>query len=204
MDGFLLAGGKSSRMGRNKALLVAGGVPLIQRVADALSAVAGRVTVIANLPEDYRFLGLPILGDAVRDAGPLGGIYTALCAAQSEACFVLACDLPLVRPALLRLLGQEALGADAAVPRTEDGDHPLCAVYDRAGLAQAEAKISAGDYKVTRFLERIRTRWVGAETWSKADPEGLSFVNVNTPETYEKVKAILSRETADVNPPSTP
>ena len=193
MDGFLLAGGKSSRMGCNKALLVAGGAPLIQRVADALGAVADRVTVIANLPEDYRFLGLPILGDAVTGAGPLGGIYTALCATQSEACFVLACDLPMVSPDLLRLLSQEAQGADAAVPRTEDGDHPLCAVYARTSLAQAEAQISAGDYKITRFLERIRTRWVGQETWSKADPDGLSFINVNTPETYEKVKEILLR-----------
>ncbi|OGG52113.1 MAG: hypothetical protein A3F84_19880 [Candidatus Handelsmanbacteria bacterium RIFCSPLOWO2_12_FULL_64_10] len=191
MDGFLLAGGKSSRMGCNKALLVAGGVPLIQRVADALRAVTSRVTVIANLPEDYGFLGLPILGDAVRDAGPLGGIYTALCATQSEACFVLACDLPLVRPGVLRLLAQEAGGADAAIPRTEDGDHPLCAVYARTGLAQAEAQMRAGDFKVARFLGRIRTRWVGPETWRKADPDGLSFINVNTPETYERVKAML-------------
>lgn len=180
-------------MGCNKALLVAGGTPLIQRVADALRAVADRVTVVANTSEDYRFLGLPVLGDAVTGAGPLGGIYTALCATQSEVCFVLACDLPMIRPDLLRLLAQEARGADAAVPRTTDGDHPLCAVYARTGLAQAEAQIRAGDYKVTRFLERIRTRWVGPETWSKADPDGLSFVNVNTPETYEKVKEVLSR-----------
>jgi molybdopterin-guanine dinucleotide biosynthesis protein A len=193
MDGFLLAGGKSSRMGCNKALLVAGGVPLIQRVADALSVVADRVTVIANLPEDYRFLGLPILGDAVAGVGPLGGITTALRATQSEVCLVLACDLPLVRPDLLRALIREARGADAAVPRTQDGDHPLCAVYARTGLAQAEAQIEAGDYKVTRFLERIRTRWVGPETWGKADPDGLSFVNVNTPEMYEKVKEMVLR-----------
>lgn len=187
----MLAGGKSSRMGCNKALLIAGGAPLIQRVADALRAVASRVTVIANAPEDYRFLGLPIIGDAVRDAGPLGGIYTALLAAQSGACFVLACDLPLVRPGVLRLLAQEAGGVDAAVPRTEDGEHPLCAVYARTGLAQAEAQVRTGDFRVTRFLGRIRTRWVGPETWGRADPDGLSFINVNTPEMYEKVKAML-------------
>lgn len=191
MDGFLLAGGESSRMGRNKALLDAGGVPMIRRVADALTAVADRVTVIANLPEDYRFLGLPILGDAVTGVGPLGGIYTALRAAQSDACFVLACDLPLIRPDLLRLLATEAKGFDAAVPRTDDGDHPLCAVYARTGLAAAEAQIKAGDYKITRFLERIRTRWIGPEVWGEVDPDGLSFMNVNTLEAYQRVRKII-------------
>lgn len=187
----MLAGGKSSRMGRNKALLDVGGLPIIQRVADALRAVADRVTVITPTPEDYRFLRLPALEDAVTGAGPLGGIYTALRATRSDACFILACDLPLVRPALLRLLAEEAQGFDAAAPRTGDGDHPLCAVYGRGGLAQAEAQIDAGDLRVIRFLGRVRTRWVGPETWGRADPEGLSFLNVNTPETYEKVKAML-------------
>lgn len=196
MDGFLLAGGKSLRMGHNKALLDMGGVPIIERVAEALAATADRVTVIANKAGDYRFLGLPIIEDAVAGVGPLGGIYTALRTMEADACFVLACDLPMVRPGVLRVLAAEGRGFDAAVPHTSDGCHPLCAVYSRTGLTAAEAQICSGDYRVVRFLERIRTRWVGPEVWGKVDPDGLSFLNVNTPETYQKVKTIF-RETAD-------
>ena len=174
-------------MGRNKALLHAGGVPLIRRVADALSIVADRMVVIANEPEDYGFLGLPIIKDRVMGAGPLGGIYTALKAAGSDLCFVLACDLPLMRPGMLKILEQNAPGYDATVPRTSREDHPLSAVYATTGLRSAEAQIEKGDYKVTRFLDRIRTRWVGPQEWGKADPEGRSFLNVNTPEDYCRI-----------------
>ena len=194
MDGFVLAGGKSSRMGCNKALLDAGGVPIIRRVADTLAEVADRVTVIANPSEDYGFLGLPIREDLVAGVGPLGGLYTALRAAEAEACFVLACDLPMVRPEMLRRLAGEMAGFDAVVPRTADGFHPLCAVYARTGLPAAAAQIRAGDYKVLRFLDRIRTRWAGPEVWSSADPEGLSFVNVNTPDVYQEVKKRMGWE----------
>lgn len=188
MDGFVLAGGKSSRMGRNKALMDVGGIPIIQRVADALVKAANRVTVIANTPEDYGFLRLPIREDLVTGIGPLGGLYTALRIAETDACFVLACDLPMVRPELLRRLAEEAAGVDAVVPRTADGSHPLCAVYARTGLPAAEAQIHAGEYRILRFLERIRTRWAGPEVWTSVDPEGLSFTNVNTPEAYQKIQ----------------
>lgn len=195
MDGFVLAGGKSSRMGRNKALLDVGGKPIIQRVTEALTQAADRVAVISNAPEDYAFLGVPIVEDRVAGIGPLGGLHAALIAARSEVCLVVACDLPLIRPELLRMLAAEVAGQDAAVPCTEEGCHPLCAAYARTGLPAAEAQIRDGNYRVLGFLRQVRTRWVGPEVWSRADPEGLSFVNVNTPDAYEKARALLGGET---------
>ena len=87
----------------------------------------------------------------------------------------------------MKILEQNSRGFDATVPRTSRGDHPLCAVYATTGLRFAEDQIEKGDYKVTRLLDRIRTRWVGPQEWGKVDPEGRSFLNVNTPEDYDRI-----------------
>jgi molybdopterin-guanine dinucleotide biosynthesis protein A len=193
MDAFILAGGKSRRMGRNKALMEIGGVPIVQRALDALAQVAERVRVIADEPEDYRFLGVPILRDAIGGMGPIGGVYTAARASGSGLFYTVACDLPALQPDLMRLLAEEAKGYDAAVPRTGERAHPLCAVYARSCEAVAKAQIRTGRLKMMEFLHQIRTRWVDPETWRQVDPEGRSFWNVNRPETYREVKARVER-----------
>lgn len=187
MDGFILAGGKSRRMGINKALLDAGGVPVIRRVAEAMAPVSDRVTLVTAAPGEYGFLGLKIVEDMIPGLGPLGGIYTALRTATTGRCLVLACDLPMIKPQLLQRLIAETPGYEAVVPRTADQCHPLCAVYADSGLGALEAQVRDGDYRVMNFLVRVRTRWIDPQVWSETDPEGLSFVNVNTPEVYRMV-----------------
>ena len=105
---------------------------------------------------------------------------------------VLACDLPLVRPPLLLRLQSELQDFDAVVPRTDHADHPLCAVYAKSCFARIETQIRGGNYKVLTLLARVRTRWVGPDIWGSLDPQGLSFVNVNTPEALKRVSEFMA------------
>ncbi|HJS18379.1 MAG TPA: molybdenum cofactor guanylyltransferase, partial [Anaerolineales bacterium] len=128
------AGGHSSRMGEDKALKNFLGRPLIHRVVDRLSPIADELIVTTNRPEDYRFLGLPLIADLKPGRGALGGLYTAVASAGHPLVAVVACDMPFASPALLeaagRLLVEEE--GDVVIAKSEEGYEPLHAVYRRA------------------------------------------------------------------------
>jgi molybdopterin-guanine dinucleotide biosynthesis protein A len=173
--GFVLTGGHSSRMGRDKALLEIDGTVLVARTAELVRAAAGSVTLI-GAPERYGHLGIPAVEDRVKDCGPMGGLYTALQITQSDWNLLVACDMPGLTEAFLRRLLEAAFGCPAAclVPETASGHHPLCAVYHRRALPEVEAAIAD-----KRFTMQDLLRMLGAESWPVADPAVLE--NVNTP-----------------------
>src|ERR1700676_3087716 len=132
--GFVLAGGRSLRMGRDKALLELGGVPLLLRAVGLIDCVLPRPTVIGHL-EAYQSLGLEVLADDWPGAGPLGGIATALRNSRALWNLVVACDLPYLTKAWLEYLVGRALAsqAEATVPVNRGGTEPLCAMYHKKG-----------------------------------------------------------------------
>jgi molybdenum cofactor guanylyltransferase len=190
--GFILAGGESSRMGRDKALLELGGVPLIQRTARLVESVAGTPTVIGNT-EAYRSFGLRLIGDDWPGAGPLGGIATALRASDAPWSLVVACDLPyLTREWLDYLVARAgASPADAVVPINALGAEPLCAMYHKRGEAGIRRALERGTRKVTDGLKEIRIEAIAPGEWKAFDSEGLLFKNMNSPEDYEEARAKL-------------
>jgi molybdopterin-guanine dinucleotide biosynthesis protein A len=193
ISGFILAGGESSRMGRDKARLEIGGVPLILRTARLVESVAGRPAVVGK-PDAYRALGLRAIADDWPGAGPLGGIATALRTATTPWSLIVATDLPyLTREWLEYLVGRGlASSAEAVVPMNARGSEPLCAMYHQSAAAAIRAALERGAWKVTDVLRDIRVETIAPAEWKGFDSEGLLFKNMNSPEDYEEAKAKLS------------
>jgi len=190
--GFILAGGESSRMGRDKALLEIGGVPLLVRTARLVESVVGTPAVIGNT-DAYRPLDLRLIGDDWPGAGPLGAIATALRASSAPWSLVVACDLPYLTKEWLKYLAARALAssADAVLPMNARGAEPLCAVYHKRSEAAIHAALAQGTRKVTDGLKNVRVETIEPAEWKAFDSEGLLFKNMNSPEDYEEARAKL-------------
>ena len=177
--GFVLAGGRSSRMGRDKALLPFGPATLLEYVASQVAEAAGSVVVVGH-PERYRSLGLDVVADAAYGNGPLGGIITALRITQADWNLVTACDMPGVTAPFLRSLLEEAerCGGDCLVPLTPNGPEPLCAVYHRDCLPRLERAADAG-------VLAVREAIAGPGLVGRRAENPFCFRNLNTPEDFE-------------------
>jgi len=184
LTGIILAGGRSSRMGQNKALLPLGGRPLITHVLTTLTGLCQEIIIVTNDPTPYAVLPARLVGDIYPGRGALGGIHAGLSASRTELTLVVACDMPFLNPALLRYLVSLAPGYDAVVPRLGDQFEPLHAVYTRRCLPPMERLLAQGPQRVITFYEQIHLRVVEEEELRRLDPELRSFINVNTPEEW--------------------
>ena len=187
-SGFILAGGRSRRMGTNKALLPLGGRRLVDRAIDLLSPHVEDVFVVGP-PEVFPFLHVPVRPDEIRQAGPLGGILTGLRHARFEKSLVLGVDLPFLTGEVLdRVL--KAAGspdADVTIPRYHDTQETLCGVYSRHCITLIEGMLMAGHKSVLELLGRVRIQVLEEEVFQDllaTDP----FFNINTREHYEEAK----------------
>jgi molybdopterin-guanine dinucleotide biosynthesis protein A len=179
------AGGESRRMEQDKALLPFLGEPMIARVLARLAPIGDEMLVTTNHPEDYRFLGVPLFTDLAPGRGALGGLYTALRAANQPLVAVVACDMPFVNANLLAFQRDVLIqtGADIAVPHLEGGLEPFHAVYRRLTcLPHIEAALEADQWRVDAWFSKVKVEQIPEETILEWDPELLSFRNVNTPE----------------------
>ena len=191
------AGGQSSRMGEDKALKTFLGRPLIQRVADRLASIADELIVTTNRPTDYAFLNLRLFSDLKPDRGALGGLYTAIASATHPIVGVVACDMPFASQTLIEtmssLLVEEE--ADVVIAKSEEGYEPLHAVYRRETCLPAiESAIEADQWKVIAWFPRVKVRTLTLEEIKSADPEGLAFWNVNTPEEFAKAEQLATAQ----------
>lgn len=176
------AGGKSSRMGTDKSFVPFRGRPMIATVIDAVAGLGDELILITNKPDEYAHLGLPMFGDLYPETGPLGGIYTAVYHATHPHVLTVACDMPWLNRPLLEYIISLRETADVVVPRWDKFPEPLHAVYSKACLEPIKEKLDAQMYKITVFYGRVSLRFVSREEIEQFDPEGRSFVNVNTPE----------------------
>jgi len=179
--GVILAGGKSVRMGTDKAFLNVGRKGMIERVAGELKNVFAEVLISGGDMETGRRLGLKVVTDIIKGCGPLGGIYTALYGASYEKCLVVACDMPFIRAGLARFMMQQAEGYDVAVPRQGVYLQPLFAVYSVSCLPAIEKSLSAARYKVTDFYPQVRVNYVDEEKFCSKTDFDTVFLDVNTP-----------------------
>ena len=190
---FILAGGESLRMGRNKGLLEIDEAPLIVRTVGLVEAVAGMATVVGR-PERYQRIGLRAIADDWPGCGPLGGIATALRASNAEWNLIVACDLPYLTREWLEFLARRARdsAADAVVPMNERGAEPLCAMYCNGCEPAIRLALEQGTRKVIDGLSRIRVEYLEPAEWKCFDSDGLLFKNMNTPADYEEAKTRLA------------
>jgi molybdopterin-guanine dinucleotide biosynthesis protein A len=173
-------------MGTNKALVLWEGVPLVARVAAALSEAVGEVVVVTRSPAELEGLGLTVVPDEPGPQTPLAGIRTVLRLAGERPAFVVACDMPFVAPPFVRALLGLAEGCDAVVPVHEGRPDPLHAVWLPSALPEVEASLRSDRPAPRDVLARLNVRWVEEEEWRPWDPEARSLVNVNTPEDLER------------------
>jgi molybdopterin-guanine dinucleotide biosynthesis protein A len=187
----ILAGGRATRLGgADKASLVVGGRRIVERQLTALAGIADDLRIVSGEAARYADLGVPIVADLIADAGPLGGVYTALLDARHDRVIVLACDLPFVTAALLERLAIESRAGeeiDAVIPRSARGLEPLCALYRTRGAARARARIDCGDLRMTGFLADLAVRELACGGLGPEDERTL-FENVNTPHDYARAR----------------
>jgi molybdopterin-guanine dinucleotide biosynthesis protein A len=189
--GFVTAGGKSSRMGRNKAWLELGGRPLVGRAIDSLKPVCPLIAIIANEP-GFDGLGLPVFADEAPGTGPLEAIRTAIRYSPTPFVMLVGCDLPFITSALLRFLLEMPGDWDAIVPLDRDRRvEPLCAVYSTRLAPVVTELIDRGARKGSSLIEVARTRSVGFDEISHLDGSGHFFDNINTPDDYRRAVGMV-------------
>ena len=193
VSGVIQAGGRSTRMGgRPKALMELGGRPIVERVLAAVAPAVDDLLLVTNTPDLYASLGLPMVADVYPDAGSLGGIYSGLKAAPGETAFTVACDMPFLHPAVVRLVVARAGEADVVIPRVGGQLETLHACYAKSCLPHIEERILAGRLKIVGFFERVRVIEIAeAEVARHRDP-AIAFMNVNTPEELERARALAA------------
>lgn len=196
MTGAVLAGGRSSRMGVNKALIEFDGMRLIDRLVQTLRPLFDPVAIVANDPDAYAYLCVPVWCDRIPGQGALGGIYTAVLNSASPETFCIACDMPFPDPAVIAHLRDLGPGHDAVVPRTSDGYHPLHAVYAKTCLPHMEAMMRASRLRVDRLFAGVRTRTVGEAELRALGASPRCLANINTREDLEAAARLAGPTTS--------
>ncbi len=187
ITGVILVGGKSRRMGRDKAFLEVAGRPLVERVLEVFRENFERVILVGDREERFAGYGLPVLPD-IFPGSALGGIFTGLHAAETGYIFVSACDLPFPNVRVLRYLCSLRTGFDAVVPKTALGYEPLFALYSKSCLASMRKQLESGDFCAYGYYPQVRVRYVPYEELAHLDRDGKAFLNINTPAEFAEIK----------------
>lgn len=200
IGGYVLAGGGSTRFGRDKALVEVGGKAMLERIFELLPGVTSRAKLVAA-PNKYDAFGAGIVEDRWPGEGPLGGIITALedaakSPSESQWNLILSCDMPFLTREWLVFLCERAAKSKAqvVVPHSAHGPEPLCACYRTDAAGALRAAFESGVRKVTQGLQHVSTEVLDEADWKRFDSAGRLFWNMNTAADYEEARRILETE----------
>jgi molybdopterin-guanine dinucleotide biosynthesis protein A len=187
-EGFILAGGLSTRMGYDKARLKLNGKSFVDHISRALRGLTDRISLVSSKPIDACW-ELPVVRDVYENCGALGGLHTALSSCRAPWAVVVACDLPLITTDFLIRLSKFHEGFEAVVPvQRNDMVQPLCALYSiDPCLERAKQLIIRGERRVHKLLEMVKTQLVREEMIMGDNPMS-NLYNINTPEDYDYVR----------------
>lgn len=186
----ILAGGQARRLGgRDKSALTIDGETILARTLRLLSRVTPHVFAVGDTYGAAARAGLRVVEDAIPGAGALGGIYTAIERSPCDRTLVVGCDMPFLSEQFLAHLAA-ITDADVVMPRRAAGFEPLCAIYGRGAAAEIRRRLDRGERQAALPPEHVRLVEVGPEQLAAFDPDGLLFVNVNTPHDYERARRI--------------
>ncbi len=190
----ILAGGSSTRMKSNKALLPFSGELFIERIYRQLAALFPEVIIVTNNPESYQFLPCRTVPDMFPGMGSLAGIHAGLSLSMTPYIFVVACDMPYLNESLIRSLTGNIHGQDVVLPESDGGLEPLHAVYGKGCLPAMEEALSRGNSKIVECLDWQKVTVVKKEEIAAIDPAFSSFRNINTPEEYFRFREEMREE----------
>jgi molybdopterin-guanine dinucleotide biosynthesis protein A len=191
--GVILAGGRNSRFPSQKGFIRIGDVSIIERTLGIMRSMFRNVMISTNMPESYFFLGAQLVGDVLPSRGPMTGLYSALINANEPAVFVAACDMPFVKTGIISLIcGKykdrvQTDGFDAAIPVFDGIPQPLLGIYRDTALPALENAIMDDKVSLQPFLTEVRTFFIEEIDVRAADPDGKSFININTVDDYNMV-----------------
>jgi len=191
VNAFVLAGGKSSRMGQDKAFMQLGGRSLLQRALELAKTVAGAPWIVGSAAKFAAFA--PVVEDVYPECGPLGGIHAALSGTASELNLMIAVDLPFLQPDFLKYLLSRSResGAMVAVPRAGGRLQPLCGVYRRGFAAVAERSLRAGMNRIDPLFAEVHTCIIEPDELKQNGFSEQQFSNVNTQQDWEAASLLL-------------
>ena len=189
VTGIILAGGKSTRMGKTKALIEIQGIPIIERICVLFKKLFQEVWIITDQGELFKGLGAKLHDDLIPNLGALGGLYSGLVLSSFPHSFCVACDMPFLRESLIDYLLCQIDGFAAVVPKTNDGWQPLHAVYSKECLEAINEIVAEKKTKIIDIYPRIKLRVVEEGEFHPLDPLNESFINVNTPEDLARIEA---------------
>jgi molybdenum cofactor guanylyltransferase len=201
----VLAGGRAQRLGgRDKSALCVGAWSILDRQLAELRLVGDEILIVGTgaRGDHDAPAGTRVVPDRQPGQGPLGGLYTALVEAAADPVLVLACDMPFVTAPFLRFLVDASRDVDAAVVRTADGFHPLCAAYARACAPVIRRRLESGRLKVIDFLEEVRVREITPQEVARYGREEMLLFNINTPDDYARAGTLAGSADAKSDPRS--
>jgi molybdopterin-guanine dinucleotide biosynthesis protein A len=185
MVSAVLSGGENRRFPFTKGFIELNGKRIIESTVETLKQITKKVVISTNEPESYFYLGVPLTGDIIKHAGPMGGIHSVLVGTDEHEVFVIACDMPFIKPELINyIISRKA--KDATVPVFNKRPEPLLAVYTKNIIKLMEDMISKRQLALTDMLKEIDVQYIREEEVRRIDPEGRSFININTLEDFER------------------
>jgi len=187
MDALILAGGENKRIPFIKGFLETAEGRIVEVTIQRLRKVFNRIILSTNTPEYYYYLGLPMVGDIIRVKGPMTGIFSALSLPDVSAVFVTACDMPDINGILIKYIaGRWMSEYDAVVPVFNNEPQPLFGVYSKRAARRMEEALHHEKRSLRGFLRDCNVLYIQETEIRKIDPEGRSFVNINTMQDFEK------------------
>ncbi len=189
ISGIILSGGKSKRMGQNKAFIKINGIPIIQRIYNLFKKLFEEIIIVTNEKELFLNFDAKIYSDIIPQKGALGGLYTGLFFSSFKYSFCVACDMPFLSESLITfLLNKIEDDLDVIVPQTEDGFHPLHAIYSKRCVEPIKKIIDENKYKIIDLYPLVNVKIVNEKEFLFLDPKKESLLNINTPEELELIK----------------
>jgi molybdopterin-guanine dinucleotide biosynthesis protein A len=197
MTSIILAGGKSSRLGRNKALQVIDGRSLIQWMVDSLSIFSTEIIIVTALGEAipcYSTIEIKTVADIYPEKGPLVGIYSGLISSSSSRAVAVGCDTPFLSVSLLEHMTQICSMYDVVVPRIEDKLEPLCAVYSKNCSNPIQRLLEQDELRIDKLFGMVDVKYVEEDEVNRFDPEHLSFFNINNQADLDRARKLATRK----------
>ncbi|MDP2753921.1 MAG: molybdenum cofactor guanylyltransferase [Nitrospirota bacterium] len=187
MDALILAGGENKRFPVIKGFLEISGKRIIEKNIELLKGIFNKVIISTNNPELYFYLGVLMVGDVVEYRGPMTGILSGLTIPEVSEVFVTACDMPFINTMLIKyIVDKWEKEYDAVIPIFDDKPQPLLGIYSKRIAKSMEQSIKNGERSLRRFLQGINVLYINEEEVRNIDPEGRSFININTIEDFQK------------------
>jgi molybdopterin-guanine dinucleotide biosynthesis protein A len=186
--GVILSGGKSTRMGENKAFIEIEGIPIIHRIHTLFEKLFKEIIIVTDQKGRFSNINAKIYSDLFPNKGVLGGIYTGLFFSTFQYAFCVACDMPFLKESIIKFLMKKIKGYEVVVPKTKDGLQPLHAIYSKNCLEPIKKIIEQDKYKVIDLYPMVKVKIVKEDEFSYLDPMNESFINVNTPEELHLIK----------------